>query len=90
MKRGNGRAECLLPIWREFDCIDWFLEVEMMQHHCTYEIYKKGSSIYSKEVNLANTRQKSLAVPSSTLIKTFESGLRAITAMFFRFSNGRV
>lgn len=28
--------------------------------------------------------------PSSTLTRTFESGLKAIAEMFFRFSNGRV
>ena len=28
--------------------------------------------------------------PSSTLMRTFESGLSAMTAMFFRFSNGKV
>lgn len=30
------------------------------------------------------------AVPSSTLMSTFESGLKAIQAMFFRFSKGKV
>ena len=30
------------------------------------------------------------AIPSSTLMSTFESGLKAIQAMFFRFSKGKV
>lgn len=79
-----------LSIRGELDRIHLFVKVEVVQDHCTSKIHKEGSPVYTQEVKTHQQKDKHWDGPSSTLIKTLESGLSAMTAMFLRFSKERV
>jgi hypothetical protein len=61
----------------------------MMQYDASSYVHEQRTAVYVLLVTF-RTRTGTCGVPSSTLIRTFESGLRAIAAMFFRFSKGNV
>jgi len=90
----SGRSEesNLLSIWRELDISDWFLKVEMVEDCRTLEVDENCSTIcsFSFSQYLSREEDRREDSPSSTEIRTVESGERATLEIFLRFSNANV
>lgn len=87
-----------LAVRRELDVPHRLFEVEVMEDGRPFEVDEDGPTVCE---NVCDANQPSLRVdepcegqrdntPSSTEMRTFASGERAIRAMFFRFSNASV
>ena len=84
---GNERS-----IGRKFDGVDWLFEVEMVNDDTPAEVDEQSSSVcvvVGNEWTWWKTDEV-LTAPSSTLIKMFPCGLRAMAAIFLRFWKAKV
>ena len=78
-----------LSVRRELDIAHRLFEVEVMKDCTSACVHEKGPSV-CETVSTQSCIEPVAYAPSSTEIKTFPSGLRAITEIFLRFSNGNV
>jgi hypothetical protein len=71
-------------VGRKLDMLDWLFEIEMVEDDSATKVNEESPPI-CEGMNTGWSMKKAWAVPSSTLIRMFPSGLKAIAAIFLRF-----